>query len=193
MVSQHRLECLARGILVECGYCPEAFVSRRGRSRHQEEIHGIELEDQTNAASTMNIKDLVTATFKSKCHACGERFGDCQALRTHVSSLHPSKQLHCLMCDDPHSTKISLFEHIQTHRESPDNIFYQCHHCMMNFGVKYEMRQHVRRVHNPAPSFVCGECEMSFYNAKNLGRWGENDLGKFCSLPERHLYSTILF
>ncbi len=81
------------------------------------------------------------------------------------------------MCDSAHPTKLALFNHIQEHQPHEDNVgsraasfFYRCDDCGMNFSVRYEMRQHVRRVHRPAPSFVCGECEMSFYNARNLGQ-----------------------
>ena len=92
-------------------------------------------------------------------------------IRAHISGDHPDKILECLMCGEATADKASFFHHIQTHVYAADNVFYRCHVCPTNFAVKYELQQHAKRVHPPSTSFVCGECDLTFYDARNLGRW----------------------
>ena len=98
---------------------------------------------------------------------------DClsDSIRAHISGEHPDKILDCLMCGEAMADKAAFFHHIQTHVYAADNVFYRCHVCPTNFAVKYELQQHAKRIHPPSTSFVCGECDLTFYDARNLGRW----------------------
>ena len=97
-------------------------------------------------------------------------------IRAHIGNEHPEKALDCLMCGERAADKTAFFHHIQLHVYAPDNVFYRCHVCPTNFAVKYELQQHVKRAHPPSTSFICGECDLTFYDARNLGR----DVGHLC-------------
>ncbi len=108
-------------------------------------------------------------TLAVRCLHCHLEFPGCQSLRTHVRSEHPQCALSCLMCGAQAESETALFRHIQTHTSDPDNVFFPCKFCRMNFSVRYDLRTHIRRAHSPQPpSFRCQECGSAFFNSRVL-------------------------
>ncbi|TRY68582.1 hypothetical protein TCAL_04692 [Tigriopus californicus] len=164
MLSKHRTDCQASGILFDCDFCADHFITQTGRDRHLQIVHDLKLEDMRQKPEAPKREP----TLSTPCLYCQSRFVDCQALRAHVKSNHPLNLLCCLMCGQPHESKEALYNHIQVHVSDAKNIFYTCKHCHTNFSVKYELRTHIRRQHMPDPTYICNFCGQGFFNVKYL-------------------------
>ncbi|XP_035904468.1 zinc finger protein 26-like [Anopheles stephensi] len=162
---------------IKCEICQKSYKSSRYLAVHMMKSHSRE-EDRPfkcgKCHQSFHKEHLLKAHqanhLSEKCPICEKVVSSKYALKTHVTHMHgsDSNQI-CDVCGKEFRTKLAMERHINEHRGLEVVQKVQCNVCQRWFHGKYNLRKHVRFMHNEQGQvFRCDLCPHESPNSRAL-------------------------
>uniref|UniRef100_A0A182SCG1 C2H2-type domain-containing protein n=1 Tax=Anopheles maculatus TaxID=74869 RepID=A0A182SCG1_9DIPT len=162
---------------IKCEVCQKSYKSSRYLALHMMKSHSRE-EDRPfkcdKCHQSFHKEHLLKAHqanhLSEKCPICDKVVSSKYALKTHVSHMHgsDSNQI-CDVCGKEFRTKLAMDRHINEHMGLEVVQKVQCNVCHRWFHGKYNLRKHVRFMHNEQGQvFRCDLCSHESPNSRAL-------------------------
>ncbi|ETN66450.1 zinc finger protein 425 [Anopheles darlingi] len=162
---------------IRCEICQKSYKSSRYLALHMAKAHGSE-EDrpykcevcQLSFPKTYLLKTHQTLHVRKQCHLCNKVLSSQQSLRVHLAQMHSDdNQQICATCGKLFRTKQAMERHIKEHRGEQLVDRMQCEYCKKWFNGKYNLRKHIRFIHNEdGQVFRCDICQHESPNSRAL-------------------------
>jgi len=142
---------------VVCEFCKIGMVSAELVKKHwcREKKHA----DMKRMAQTGERRWV--------CLECGKGFPTKSKLDQHGPVHSKVKAYKCsvLGCNKAFTHKRGVIEHEETAHEG---VYYECKECGKRFGMKNNMRKHLKSVHSKEKNFKCTTCGIKYFEKTNL-------------------------
>ncbi|XP_035787906.1 zinc finger protein 845-like [Anopheles albimanus] len=162
---------------IRCEICQKTYKSSRYLGLHMAKAHGSE-EDRPykcevchlSFPKTYLLKTHQTLHVRKQCHLCKKVLSSQQSLKVHLAQMHSDdNQQICAICGKVFRTKQAMERHIKEHRGEQLVDRMQCEYCKKWFNGKYNLRKHIRFIHNEdGQVFRCDICQHESPNSRAL-------------------------
>lgn len=146
-------------IAIPCGApdCDAVFATKEGVKRHRQRVHDPNYE--------------IPEPIAFICDTCGNSYTTKAGLVRHQYAHNPEDMpFPCSFCPKKFSTKPKLYIHTKRHQGILD---FECPHCGLKKPSKYEVRQHIKNVHEKhkrTEPIICTACQTVFSSQAGLKR-----------------------
>ena len=174
----------SNGKKFECEKCQKAFKQLPNLTRHINTFHFniknfhcpvCEAAFGCNSALKQHAKRChgdITTKREFNCDRCSKNYLSQHDLNNHIANIHESKPEKCDICDK----EFRSMRHLRIHKDQVhiekskvrDELV--CKHCSKEYSSKFNLNDHIQRVHEKSKKHECENCYKRFFskNGKTL-------------------------
>uniref|UniRef100_A0A182IZG6 C2H2-type domain-containing protein n=1 Tax=Anopheles atroparvus TaxID=41427 RepID=A0A182IZG6_ANOAO len=168
---------LAHRGTIRCEICQKSYKSRRSLALHMVKMHSPEEHrpfkcDKCHVSFPKQylLRAHELLHIQKQCRICQKVLSNNQSLKVHIAKIHGDDGNHiCATCGELFRTKPAMERHIKAHLGLELVERLQCEYCKKWFNGKYNLRKHIRFLHNEEGQvFRCEICQHVSPNSRAL-------------------------
>ena len=154
-----------------CTVCKKSFSRKDKLNDHKKEVHHGQRFKCPKCIASFTQKAKLKNHMKAgkhkksqhlhECSFCDTKFKSWHKMDRHIKEVHTREtQVRCPQCDKVFSREEHMRSHMRNvHLDKTEK--FQCDICQASFDYKYNLKRHVKQVHENF-SFKCQECSAAY-------------------------------